>query len=127
MKIRHRIAFNKRRISPKFLNFLREKKAKFYDDGTDIVVVYLIEEDEWKNELIKFLRKDGIPSIPECIYTKAEMENASWYRIRSKFRWEYPQPEDCFDYRHITYDSTNYCECCGHGLKQKAQNKQACC
>jgi len=37
------------------LNFLREKKAKFYDDGTDIVVVYLIEEDEWKNELIRFL------------------------------------------------------------------------
>lgn len=124
MKIRHRICFNKKSISSEFLNFLKEKKAKFSEvktDLADLVVVYLIEEDEWKDELKQFLQKDEIISIPESIYSKAEMEKASWFRIRSKFRWEYPQPEDCSNYIHITYDSTNYCESCGYGSRQKEE------
>lgn len=120
MKVRHRIVFNKESISLEFLNFLREKKAKFSDDGTNLVVVYLIEEDEWKDELYQFLKKEHTPSKIESIYSKEEMEKANWYRVRSKFRWEYPQPEDCSNYVYITYDSTNYCDVCGYGLRQKA-------
>lgn len=121
MKIRHRIVFNKKSISLEFLNFLKERKVKFSDDGTDLIVVYIFEEDEWKNELFQFLQKEEIPSITECIYSKAEMEKASWFSIRSKFRWEYPQPEDCFNFVNITYDSMNYCNICGYGLKQKEE------
>lgn len=121
MKIRHRIVFNRKTISIEFVNFLEEKKAKFSNDDSDLIVAYLFEEENWKNDLYQFLQKEGITSIIECIYSKAEIEKATWFSIRSKFRWEYPQPKDYFSYRHITYDSTSYCDSCGYGLKQKEE------
>lgn len=49
------------------------------------------------------------------------MEKATWFSVRSKYRWEYPQPEDYFNYIHITYDSMNYCDSCGYGARQKGE------
>lgn len=121
MKIRHRLVFNKKSISSKFLSFLKEKKADFTDDGTDLVVVYILEEDEWKDELYQFLQKEEIPSDVECIYSRKEVEQSTWFAIRSKYRWGYPQPEEFFNYKNSTYDSKNYCDICGCGLKQKEE------
>ncbi len=51
--------------------------------------------------------------------SKKEIENAEWFCIRSKWRSEYPQPEDASEYKKITYDDLNYCSSCGCGLVQK--------
>lgn len=121
MKIRHRLVFDKKSINPGFLNFLESKNAVFSDAGKDMVVVYIFEKEEWKDDLYDFMRKEKTTSIVESVYSKQEYEQATWLSIRSKFRWEYPQPEDASDYINITYDSRNYCSSCGCGLKQKEE------
>ena len=51
MRIRHRLVFNKRRISIDFMNFLELRNAVFSDDGSDLIVVYIYEEDEFNNRM----------------------------------------------------------------------------
>ena len=121
MKVRHRIVFNNKGISAEFLSYLKAKDARFDDDGTDLVVAYLYEEDEWRESLYWFLRKEGVPTLVEPVYSNEELESASWFKIRSKYRWEYPQPEDNMSYKNTTYDSSHYCNNCGCGLKQKRE------
>lgn len=118
MKIRHRIAYNKDLVSKKFIEFLKEKNAKFEKTNSYIGVAYLCEEDEWKDDLYRVLQKEKVTSLIDIIYTKEEFEKAQWYSMRSKFRFEYPQPEDAFDYRNQTYDNSRYCSSCGCGLRQ---------
>lgn len=118
MKIRHRITYDNDSVSKSFIDFLKEKNAKF-EDNRYSGIAYLCEEDEWKEELYCILREENIISIIDVIYTKEEFERAQWYSMRSKFRFEYPQPEDDSSYEKLTYDNSKYCSGCGCGLKQK--------
>jgi hypothetical protein len=52
-------------------------------------------------------------------YDKIDMENAEWYEIYAG-EYQYPQPDDDFEYLNYTFDLTNYCSECGIG---KIQNK----
>lgn len=51
MKIRHRIAFNKEKVSKTFIDFLKDKKAKFEKTSSYIGVAYIFEDDDYLNEL----------------------------------------------------------------------------
>lgn len=119
MQIRHRLLFNKNLVSKDFIEYLKRENANIIDDGTDLLVAYIIEEKGRKEELQSILEREGIPSMIECIYTKLEMKQAEWFSIRSKFRWEYPQPEEFSEYKHLTYNNKDYCHSCGCGLKQQ--------
>jgi len=119
MKIRHRIVFDKETVSQTFLIFLQEKKAQFDKSKSNIGVAYICEEDDWKEELYKFLQMEQITSIVDAIYSKEEYDKAEWFSIRSKFRFEYPQPDDSFGYKSYTYDNEKYCIECGCGLRQR--------
>jgi hypothetical protein len=119
MKIRHRITYNKESARKPLIDFLKEKNAKFEKSNSYIGVAYLCEEDAWKEDLYRILRKANEISIVDVIYTKEEFEKAQWYSMRSKFRFEYPQPDDSFSYKSQTYDNSQYCSDCGCGLKQK--------
>lgn len=46
------------------------------------------------------------------------MEQAEWFYLRSKWRWEYPQPAGNGGFHHITYSDKEYCKECGSGLVQ---------
>jgi hypothetical protein len=119
MKIRHRIAYDKEKVSITFIKFLEEKNANFEKNNSNIGVAFLCEEDDWKEDLYRFLSLEKITSIIDVIYSKEELEKAQWFSVRSKFRFEYPQPEDAFEYKNNTYESAKYCLECGCGLEQK--------
>jgi hypothetical protein len=50
-------------------------------------------------------------------YDKMDMENAQWYIIGTS-QYQYPQPEDSYGYRNITFNLDNYCPLCGIGKIQ---------
>lgn len=118
MKIRHRITFDKETVSETFIKFLEEKKAKFDKSSSNIGVVYIYEEDDWKDVLYRFYQTEQITPIIDVVYSKDEYDHAEWFSIRSKFRFEYPQPDDSFIYKKYTYDEKCYCNECGCGLTQ---------
>lgn len=71
--------------------------------------------DDWR-------RRDGqvVPPIARTIFTKGELNGATWLRLEPEWHWGFPQPEDGFGYRDVTYDRSNFCGTCGIGLKQVA-------
>lgn len=53
--------------------------------------------------------------------TKAEKYTAEWFKVKSVWRFEYPQPESDFKYeQNITYSNDRLCKNrdCGYGLEQ---------
>jgi hypothetical protein len=118
MKIRHRIKIDRENVSEAFISFLKERNAKFDKSNSTIAVVYIYEEDDWKDDLYKFYQAEQTTPIIDVIYSKEEYDNAEWLSIRSKFRFEYPQPDDSFSYKKYTYDEKRYCTECGCGLTQ---------
>ena len=120
MKIRHRIAYSKETVSKPFIDFLVEKKAEFKKTSSDIGVAYIYEENDYLDELDRFYQTERTTPIIDVVYSDSEYSQAEWLSIRPQFRFEYPQPEDEFAYKHYTYDDKNYCEKCGCGLTQQA-------
>ena len=57
--------------------------------------------------------------LSTTIFTKQELKDAAWLRVRSKWHNGYPQPESAHGYREITYDASQLCPECGAGLVQK--------
>ena len=57
--------------------------------------------------------------LSTTIFTKQELKEAEWLRVRSKWHNGYPQPESAHGYHEITYDTSQLCQKCGAGLVQK--------
>ena len=119
MKIRHRIIIDRENVSGAFISFLKDKNAIFDKSTSVLAVVYIYEEDAWKDELYKFYQSELTTPITDVIYSKEEYDNAEWLSIRSKFRFEYPQPEEDSEYIYLTYNSSKYCTSCGSELEQR--------
>lgn len=83
------------------------------------IAVYNVYDDNpyWKNIKSVFDEYGKEHPITEAVYTRREIADAAWLSVRSKWRWEYPQPED--EYKHITYNDAGYCDQCGRGLIQR--------
>lgn len=56
----------------------------------------------------------------ELRFTKGDIRNASWCELGTTSHFGYPQPEDAFGYKEITYDPNIGCRKCGIGLVQNA-------
>ena len=119
MRYRHRIVYAKGNRSKEFVDFLKERNAVFEKSESTLQVVYLFEEEEWIDQLYKVLQSEHTSSMIDTIFTPEEFEKAEWLTIRPTFRFEYPQPETYYKTNGVTYDSSNYCDGCGCGLKQK--------
>lgn len=87
--------------------------------GIPILTFEIFEDNScWRN-LNSLMNKHHKHPISECLYSKKEFDEAEWFRIRSKWRSGYPQPEDGKGYKKVTYDDSSYCTRCGCGLIQK--------
>src|SRR6266849_2102839 len=53
-------------------------------------------------------------------FSNREIAHARWLELVPTWHHGYPQPEDNFGYREVTYDRSEYCAQCGIGAKQKA-------
>lgn len=59
--------------------------------------------------------------IERAIFSPRELDSAQWLAMRSDGQAGYPQPDPSeFGYRELTYDTSEFCEQCGIGLRQKA-------
>lgn len=103
------------------IKFLKDNKIKYKegDSNIPIAILEILESNQFWPEIKEYISKHNISEYTEGVYTNQEMEKAEWFSLRSKWRWEYPQPVGNFGYQHlITYDDNNYCYECGSGLVQ---------
>lgn len=117
MRIKHHIGENKRNI--KIQKKLDELKIRYKNVGNLIIFDIFEDQVAW-NEISQFVVKYNMSDMVEIVYSKKEIENADWVRIRSKWYWDYPLPDQDMGFKKITYDLTDYCDECGIGKKQKA-------
>jgi len=91
---------------------------------TEIVTVFDIGENdkEWGNvrNFINLHSADISDFQFETKFTKTELDSANFYAVSPKWHFGYPQPEDDFKYKLITYDPTMICSKCGAKYKQIA-------
>lgn len=124
MRVKHRFGFTANEDTNSIEMYLKAKNIKYtLTTGIPIIIFEIFEDDERWNEVNTLMAKYNILSLKDCVYSKEEYNKASWFTIRSKWRWEYPQPEEAFEYKQLTYDSSNYCTECGCGLVQKESFK----
>ncbi len=116
MKIKHHYTFRDDEVE--ITEFLRNKNIKFKESRRTITTE-ICEDDIYWDNIKTLMAQYNIPNIVDIIYSNDEIQNASWFDIRSKWRWEYPQPDSASEYEHATYSNDGYCEKCGSGLVQK--------
>jgi len=91
-----------------------ERNEIDYDKGEIISAFDILESDpHWKN-ISKIIGKD-YHYITETVFSKEEMRSAEWFKVRSEWHFDYPQPEN--KYREITYNG-QMCPLCRGGLTQ---------
>jgi len=88
--------------------------------GLQPITIEVFEDEEYWKTVSELMKHHDVLSLKECVYTKLEYNSALWFAVRSKWRWGYPQPEDSFGYKRITYNDGKYCNSCGSGLLQHA-------
>lgn len=118
MDIKYHITF-KNEKNPELTDYLEQNNIS-YDKDLNLFDMYESSE-HWKFIKDFVLRednseKDGITCLANTIFTKGELKNADWLRMRTKWRNDYPQPEDSFS--TITYSDEHCCDECGCGLEQ---------
>jgi hypothetical protein len=116
MRIKHRYSFNESNIKVK--QFLDSNNIN-YTPSFGLITIEIYEDDNFCTDIKKIMEDENIIPITEKIFSKNEIEKAKWLRIRSKWRWEYPQPDNDFGYKSNTYDNSKLCIECGSGLVQK--------
>lgn len=120
MRIKHRFSFRVDDSTKEIVDYLEVNKIKHkVGRGIPILTFEVFEDNNNWDDLERLMSKHNKHSISECVYSKKEINEAEWYRVRSKWRSEYPQPEDEGEYKKITYEDSNYCTSCGCGLVQK--------
>lgn len=120
MRIKHRYSFRVDDTTREIEEFLKKNKIKYkIGSGIPILTLEIFEDDKCWENIERLLNKHSKQSISECVYSNREFEDAKWFRMRSKWRSEYPQPEEASEYKKTTYDTMNYCTNCGCGLVQK--------
>jgi hypothetical protein len=114
MKILHRISVSVNRS-------IKSKLSEFGITVGDGFQSFEIDESApvW-NELSKLIVEWQAVDMIYTKYTATELRNAPYLRIIPSWHWEYPQPEDNFEYLSTTYDLTSFYTSSGIGKKQKA-------
>jgi hypothetical protein len=123
MKIMHRVAFVATQSERQGLATVGVDLTTTAMPGTgDPFVAFDIAEDDprWPAVVTLLKRWGRYEGQVSTVFTKKEVESASWLQIGA-WHHGYPQPdEDIFGYRQATYDLLEWCETCGVGMRQNA-------
>lgn len=102
---------------PDFVDYLNLNHLP-YNSGKLISVLEIYENNPHWEYISMCIRTKNLLCRPETVFTAEELHAAEWLRIRSEWRFGYPQPEGKYAYKSITYTNENYCNNCGSGLTQ---------
>lgn len=118
MRVKHKFSFRVDEETQEIVDFLEKNEIKFkLAKGIPILSVGVMEDSPYWEHLNLLMKRHNKHSQKEKVFTNKEIREAEWMRIRSQWRWEYPQPE--VEYKSITFDNGQYCDNCGCGLVQK--------
>lgn len=119
MKIKSRYTFRLDDTTARIVEFLKIKKIKYKEaKGIPIVTVEVLDDNKYWGQICDLMNEHMIKPFIESVFSSNEIDTAEWLIVRSKWRSYFPQPEDNFEYKRITYNSEKYCPQCGCGLVQ---------
>ncbi len=99
------------------VDYLNKNQIPFERGG--IVSSFDIYEDDAHWDFVSaYIKRNHLFCLSETEYTRRELCSAEWLRMRSQWRFGYPQPEDDFNYENITYTREDRCPKCNCGLRQ---------
>lgn len=104
---------------PELVHYLNMTFTK-WKHGEIISTVDLLESDFRWTFVAAYIAEHGLSARAETIFSEAERSAAPWLRVRSNWRFGYPQPEAAFGYKTVTYTRAAHCAECGCGLEQIA-------
>lgn len=88
-----------------------------YEYGEILSAVDISESDPHWDEISRLLKLENNTYLSETKFSIEELSSAEWLTVRSRWYYDYPQPED--HYTELTYSEENACANCGMGLVQK--------
>ena len=91
-----------------------------WHEGGIVSTVEIFEDSPHWQFVHQYANERNILILSATVFSKTELDNAQWLRVRSQWRFGYPQPEAAFGYRSVTYKEDCRCEACGAGLEQIA-------
>lgn len=118
MKIKHRISF--RAEENVELTSLLSNRGIAWKKGEIVSTVEIFEDSPHWPFIYQYANEKNISILSKTEFSRPELDNAQWLRVRSQWRSGYPQPEAAFGYRSVTYKAGCRCEACGIGLEQIA-------
>ena len=101
----------------------RDAGVELQIDDSDLsrIAVCDVAEDDPRWERVQpLVKKYQLVDIAFTRFTDSELDHAKYLSMVPSWHHGYPQPEDHFGYRQITYDLTEHCDHCGIGARQTA-------
>ena len=127
MRIKHRyIIFEKNvKVLTKIKKILNSYNLTyFYEEAKENPLIvghkleFVVYEDQFFFHKIQSkLKPFGMFEDISTEYNKNDIDNTEWFQI-SCGSYQYPQPEDDFQYRNFTFNLDDYCPICGIGKIQ---------
>lgn len=118
VKIKHRISFRAEE-NVELTSYLSIHGIA-WKEGEIVSTVEIFEDSPHWQFIYQYANENNISILSKTEFSKTELDNAEWLRMRSQWRYGYPQPEAAFGYRSVTYKEGCRCEACGTGLEQIA-------
>lgn len=115
MRVVHRISLTN--SEAKDVSKILESYGIPYNAGKFLCSFDIGECEEYEQNILEYCQKNHAVDLMHTEYDQTEYENASWYTLRSMWRWSYPQPESKHEYRDLVYNFL--CTTCECGKSQK--------
>lgn len=104
--------------APHLLSYLVQNNI-YFENSTIFYITDISETNpHWSNIRKIIDAENDVICISETIFSPEELCSAQWLCVRSRWKYDYPQPEDGYD--RITYSQKGWCSVCGGGLVQQA-------
>lgn len=87
-----------------------------YEDGDILCSLDISENDPHWEELASLLKAEKKFYLSETKFSKSELSSAEWLTVRSRWYYDYPQPEN--GYTDITYTEEKLCSCMDCGIER---------
>ena len=123
MRVKNRISF--RAESNNELTSYLSTHGIAWHKGEIVSTVEIFEDSPHWQFIHQYSSEYNIPILSATVFSKSELDNAEWLRVRSQWRCGYPQPEAAFGYRSVTYKAGCRCDTCGAGSDQIAPFRMA--
>lgn len=120
MEIWNHIAF-KKNMKPLLFRCIEETGINF-EDSDGWCVLDISEDDPHWEVLVQVLKAEKESYMSETKFSKAELLSAEWLTVRSRWYYDYPQPEGVDNYSNITYTEAKKCTCPDCGTERVQQD-----